>query len=115
MRGADIDAAPARFFQEDCELIGVRHIVGHRRRQKFRRVIRFQISCLIGDIGVAGRVRLVKTVTGEFLDKVENRARFVRIDAFFLRAVDETRALLVHLLFFFLPIARRRRSASPSE
>ncbi len=102
MRRAHRNAGAARLAQEYRQLVRVRQIERHRCGEKLGRVIGFQVSGLISNKCVAGRVTLVEAVAREFLDKFEDRRRLPGINALFLGALDETRALAVHLLLLLL-------------
>ena len=93
--------APALVHQAN-DLLGVVHIGGHYRRHKLSRIVCLKPQRLVGDQRVGGGVRLVKSVTGEFLHQVEDFHRQFAVNAVFLRPIFKDRTLLGHLLRFFL-------------
>ena len=103
VRRQDFDALPARLVDILAELRGVAHVVGHHGAVKLHRVIRLQVSRLIGDDSVGRGVRFVKAVAGKFFEQIENLVRLgFRNAVFFLASLDENAALLRHLLGLFL-------------
>ena len=100
-------------------VVELAHLVGvvHDQRQvgshECRRMMRLEIRGLIGDQRIRGGVRLVEAVARELLHQVEELRRLRSRQAVLFRPGDEDVALLRHLLGFFLPIARRSRSAPP--
>ncbi len=60
----------------------------------------FQISRLVSDKGIGGRVRLVEAVFGEFFHLVENGFSLLDIQLVFLGSIKENLFLLSHLLGF---------------
>ena len=79
-------------------------------------VVRLQVRGDVGEIGVRRRVRLVEAVAGELLHQVEDLLdlllRGSRVSSAPLMKRSRCFAISSG---FFLPIARRSRSASPSE
>ena len=68
----NLDIEAPRLIAEFGELVGVRFVERHRRREKFDRIIRFEIGCLIGDQRIGRGVAFVETVIGEFGEEVED-------------------------------------------
>src|SRR3546814_3129534 len=50
-----------QLLPESVQLVGVAHVVGHRRGQELGRAIGLQIGGLIGDQGVCGGMALVRS------------------------------------------------------
>ena len=73
--GAILHAQPLRFLAEDVEPVGVADIERHRGGEEFDRIIRLQISGLIGDLGIGRGMALVEAIAGEFLRLFENLSR----------------------------------------
>ena len=73
--GSDLDAQPLRFLAEDVEPVGVADIERHRGGEEFDRIIRLQISGLIGDLRIGRGMALVEAIAGEFLRLLENLSR----------------------------------------
>ena len=95
---ADRHAQPAHVVDEDAELVGLRHVVAHRRGVEFLRMMRLQPRRLIGEQRIGGGVALVEAIAGELVDQVEQFVRLGLGDAVHLgAALDEDRALRVHL------------------
>ena len=91
-------AQTSRVVDEDGQLVGQRHVVAHRRGVEFMRMMRLQPCGLIGEQRIGGRVALVKAVSGELVDQVEQLVGLLRGDVVHLRAaLDEDGALRVHL------------------
>src|SRR5690606_24845213 len=57
------------------ELVRVRRLDGHVRRDELDRVVRLEPGRLVRDERVRGGVRLVEAVAGEVLDRLEQIAR----------------------------------------
>ena len=56
--------APA-LFHEKSDLFNIIHVVGKYRCHIFRRIMCFQIGCLVGNPSITGGMRLVESVTGK--------------------------------------------------
>ena len=112
--GSDLHAQPLRFLAEDVEPVGVADIERHRGGEEFDRIIRLQIGGLIGDLGIGRGMALVEAVAGEFLRLLENlfgdRSAGCRFSPAPLMNFSRCVAISDGI---FLPMARRRRSASP--
>ena len=106
----------ARFVDEIAELVGVAHVVRHHRAEELDRVIRLQIRGLIGDDGVGGGVGFVEAVTGEFFQQIENLIGLGCGNVVLLprNLSRRSRAASAISSTFFLPMARRSKSAPPS-
>ena len=82
---------------------------------KSTRMMRLQIRGVISQQRVRRRVRLVESVSGKLRHQIENLFDLLRRKAALRRPLHKALALRRHFLGFFFPIARRSRSASPSE
>ena len=86
------------------------------RGHELGRIVRLQPRGLVRDQRVRGRVRLVEAVAGELLHQVEDRVGLVaRSSPFFAAPSRNVARCFAISSAFFLPIARRSRSAPPSE
>src|SRR6202022_4233967 len=77
-------------------LLGAVHLRSHERRHEVPRMMHFEPCRLIRDERVGDGVRLRKSVAREWLDEVENLARFLPGVAVSNSAVDKFAALLLH-------------------
>ncbi len=93
----DIDTQTIGLAPEVIELVGVGHIVGHRRGEKLDRIMRLHVGGLIRHDRVCCGVRLIEAIVGELGQQVEDHIRLRLIDTACNRPFDETNALLVHL------------------
>ena len=83
---------------EDADLVGVVNLVGKQRGHELDRVVRLQIGGPVGNVTVTGGVGFVEAVAGEHRDLVEDLVgEFLADVVGGLRALDEFRALLLHL------------------
>ena len=96
-RRLDLDAEPLRLGAEFGKLVGIGHVVGHRRGQELDRIVRLHVGGLVGDQRVGRRVALVEAVVGKAREQLEDRLRLPLLDAVRHRAFDEALALRLHL------------------
>ena len=96
----DLEPHTTGLFDQGHDFINVPHVRRHDRCHKGRRMMRLEPSRLVGNQGIGGRVRLVKSVTCEFFHQVKNGARQLRIDAPLSGALHEHDPLLLHLFGF---------------
>ena len=87
---------------ERYEPVSVIQIGAHYRGHKLGRIVCLQVSRLIGQHCIRGRMRFIEPVTSEFLHQIEDtRRRFLR-NATIGRASHKYLALLLHVLKFLL-------------
>ena len=112
----DTDAEALRLAAEFGELVGVVEVERHGRRQELDRVVGLQIGRLERDERVGRGVALVEAVIGELGEEVEDLVglALVQTRAAMAPCTKRSRWASISALIF-LPMARRRRSASPSE
>ena len=96
----DLQPHSPTFIDQAHDLIGVIHIRRHDRCHKLRRIVRLQPKRLVGYQSIGRRVRFVKSITCEFLHKVEDFHRQFAVNAVILRALFKYRALLRHFFRF---------------
>ena len=89
----DLDAEPLRLGAEFRKLVGIRHVVGHRRGEELDRIVRLHVGGLVGDERVGRRMALVEAVVGKPRQQFEDRLRLPLLDAVLHRAFDEALAL----------------------
>ena len=114
VRRQHLDAHPAALVEVDRHLVLV---VLHRRQDRghvLRRVVRLEVGRPVRHQPVRRRVRLVERVVGERHQHVPQRLDRPLREPVRLHALGEGDVLGVQHLRFFLPIARRSRSALPS-
>ena len=114
-RRHDLDAEPLGLGAEFGELVGIAHVERHRRRQELDRIVRLHIGGLVGDQRIGGGVALVEAVFREAF------AARSKIASACWRSIPRSVAPVMKpsrcdcISFrIFLPIARRRMSASPN-
>ena len=66
VRGQYFNVHLAAFLDVFHHFIGVIHITGQKRGHKLGRIMRLKVGSLVSYQGIAGRVRLIKTVTSKF-------------------------------------------------
>ncbi|MND99448.1 hypothetical protein D3C80_918340 [compost metagenome] len=93
-----IDTQTIGLAAEIVELVGVGHIVGHRSREELDWIMRLHIGGLVRHDCIGCGMRLVEAIVSELGQQVENHIRLRLVDTAFNRTIDETNALLVHLL-----------------
>ena len=101
---------------EHRELVGVAHVERHGRGQELLAVVGLQIGGVVAHERIGGRVALVEAVAGELVDQLEDVVGVRLLDAV-LAWRRRTKRLCCCAIsrLSFLPMARRSRSASPSE
>ena len=105
---------PPAFLQVDGGLVLVVAHAGEQRRHVLGRVVRLQEGGPVRHQPVAGAVRLVERVVGERDEDVPERLdRRVAEALAFMPSLNGMYSLS-RISRFFLPIARRSRSAAPS-
>jgi hypothetical protein len=114
VRRLDLDAEPQRLGAK-FELVGVVEFERHRRRQELHRIMRLHVGGVIGHQRVSRRVALVEAVVGEFGEQFEDRVGLPFGTPFLTAPATKTARCFSISARIFLPIARRSRSASPSE
>ncbi len=98
------------------ELVGVAHVERHGGGEELLAVVRLHVGRVIADQRVGGGVRFVEAVAGELVDQLEDVGGVVLLDAVLHGAGDEARLLAWPCsALSFLPMARRRMSAWPSD
>ena len=65
VRRQDADPHTAAHHNIFCHLSGIINHRSHKRRHKFYRIVIFQVSCLIGNHRITGRMGLIKCIFGE--------------------------------------------------
>ncbi len=93
----DGHAARFRFAEEVDDFFRVVHVRRQHGGHEFGGVVRLQPRGLVRNQRVRGRVRLVETVAGEFLHRVEHGVGLAFVDAVLRCAFAEHDALLGHL------------------
>ena len=112
----ELDADPRDLLAVEVELVLIGAVHRHRRGEELDRVVGLEIGGLVGEQRVGGGVRLVEAVAGELRDLLEDRGRELLRDLCARpRPRRRSRAAASISALIFLPIARRRRSAPPSE
>ncbi len=112
----DGEAVRDAVLVELAHLVGIVHHRGKVGGDERRGVVRLHVRGLVGEQRVGRGVRLVEAVAGELLHQVEELHRLgVREPAFFSAPATKISRCWAISSGFFLPIARRRRSAPPSE
>ena len=96
-RRLELDRKPRALLPVFCELVGVRHFMGHRRCEEFYRVVGLEISRLIGEKRVRGGMRFVEAVFGKFGAGVEHGLGGRRRDGAGLSALEKAATLGIHL------------------
>ena len=105
IRSQHVQPHALAFVHEGGYLGNVRKVVAQVGCHEFRRVMGFQETGLVGDVGVANRVRFVERIGGECFpvspDFVDQR---FHVFAVFLRSLDKFRIVLapIHELVFQL-------------
>ena len=98
------------------ELVGVALVEGHRRGEEFDRIMRLEPGGLIGDQRIGRRMALVEAVVGEFRQAGRRFHWPCRASRPRSMAPPTKRSRCASISdLIFLPMARRRLSASPSE
>ena len=115
VRGQHRNAEPATFGEVADDLVRIAHVGRHQRRHEFGRVMGLEVGCLVTDHRIGGGVRLVEPVAGELLDQLIQLVGFFLRNFFLLRPFQELTRSFSISSGFFLPMARRRISACPSE
>ena len=93
----------------------LRHVERHRGGQELDRIVRLQIGGLVGDQRIGGRVRLVEAVIGELGEQVEDLVGLLLATPRSTAPETKRSRCASISALIFLPMARRSRSASPSE
>ena len=92
-----VEPAATDILDEQCQFVGLRHVEAHRRGEEFGRVVRLQPGGVIGDQSVSRGMALVEAIAGELVDQVEQLIGLGRGDGVDGGALDEARALRIHL------------------
>ena len=116
VRRFDGNAHLAAFVDVLDHVIGAAGDRSQQRGHKLDRIMRLEIRRVIGEQRISGRVRFVETVAGKLRHQIENLFDFLRrITCAAPRLRQSARAAAAISSAFFLPMARRSRSASPRE
>ena len=97
------DPHPFAFADEHRNFFGVIDFVAQQTRHEFHRVMRLEVCRVVTDHTISRAVTLIESVTGKFLEQIENGVRLFLGD--FVRArtaIDEVPAFFRHLLLVFL-------------
>ena len=115
-RRHDRDAHALRLAAEHLQLVGIADVERHRGGEEFDRIVGLEIGGLIGDDGVGGGMRLVEAVAREFRAPARRSSRRGNGSIPLASAPLTKRSFCSSISdLIFLPIARRRTSASLSE
>ena len=111
-----IPTAVSASERNSAKLVGIAEIEGHRGGQELGRVVRLEIGGLVGDQRVGRGVALVEAVFGEAL-AAGRRSRPPATRSMPRSVAPLTKCLRCACISvrIFLPMARRSRSAWPSE
>ena len=93
----ELDADLLEVAPVAVQLFDVAHIERHGRGEELDRMVGLEVGRLVADQRIGGGVALVEAVACELVDLVEDRRSLVLLDAVLLCALDEARALRVHL------------------
>ena len=85
------------------DFLGIVALTGQHSSVKMGGVMRFQISRLIGEIGIGEGVRAVKSVISKLRHQAKYFRGFIFRNITLNRAIDKFLFVLSHLLFFLLP------------
>ena len=100
----------AHVVGKDRQLVGLVHVEAHRCGVKRFRMMSFQPACMVRQQRIGRRVRFVETIARKFIDQVEQFIGLGGVDLVVLGTACSSISDWI-----FLPIARRKRSAPPSE
>jgi hypothetical protein len=115
LRRQRLDAPRFALGDDAHDLVDLVAVGRHQRAQELDREVRLQVGRLVRDERVRRAVALVEAVAREVLEQVEDLLGLGLLVAAFLAPSTKVAFCLAISSSFFLPIARRSRSAPPSE
>ena len=110
------EAHPLALVHEEADLLDVRQVAAQQRGHELGRIVGLQIGRLIGNVSVAGRVRLVERVRRERLPVPPYLLADFRVVPVLLRALDELGLHLVqHVALLLSHRLAQRVGLSPGK
>ena len=110
------EAHPLALVHEEADLLDVRQVAAQQRSHELGRIVGLQIGRLIGNVSVAGRVRLVERVRRERLPVPPYLLADFRVVPVLLRALDELGLHLVqHVALLLSHRLAQRVGLSPGK